>query len=115
MIQQNTTKYNLARFPRSGNMREGLYSRVLSPHPPQGTGRAEAEVCHLLAITAPRINDEMTFVPTKDESFIRGFSKREDETGYHHWYQTVRRVEVSERNSKIDPVRDGFTQWELCG
>jgi len=68
-------------------MREGLYNRVLSPHPSHGTGGAEPEVCHLLVITAPRINDEMTFVPTKDESFIRGFSKREDETGYHHWYQ----------------------------
>ena len=57
-------------------MKEGLYGRVLSFYPSQSTAGTKAEICHLLAIIAPRINAEMSFVPAKNEPFIRGFSKR---------------------------------------
>jgi len=70
---QNAGQYRI--IPGERKVKEGSRSREISPHPPRIMAGRETKVCHLLA-GIPSVNAEMVFIPTEDELFIRGFSKR---------------------------------------
>lgn len=65
------TRDNVMRSPRGEAVRGGSYSCT-----PSGTVKGKTKICHLLAGIIPSVNGEMIFVPTEDESFIRGLSQR---------------------------------------
>ena len=62
--------------PRTEDVGEGSRGRNFSPHPPCVLARGETKVCQLLTSVVPSVDAEMIPVPTENESFVRGLSKR---------------------------------------